>query len=60
MDHGPARNAALLVVLGVLLGRGLALTPGDLTAAGGVGLAVYGVLTLSRPVLRRLLAPARD
>lgn len=56
MDHGPARTAALLMALVVLLGRVLALTPGDLTAAGGVGLAVYGVLTLGRPVLRRLLA----
>jgi hypothetical protein len=60
MPHGPARSAALLAFLAVLLGRGLSLTPGDLSAAGGVGLAVYGVLALSRPALRRLLAPARD
>ena len=60
MPHGSARTLALLAFLAVLLGRGLALTPGDLSAAGAVGLAVYGVLALGRPALRRLLAPARD
>jgi len=53
---------ALLAFLSVLLARGLALTPGDLSAAGSVGLAVYGVLTLGRPALHRFLtsAPSRD
>lgn len=61
MPHGFARSAALLAALTVLLGRGLTLTPGDLRAAGAVGLAVYGLLLLGRPVLRRLLAvPTRD
>ncbi len=58
MTHGLARSAALLTALAVLLARGLALTPGDLRAAGAAGLAVYGLLTLGRPVLRRLLTPS--
>lgn len=60
MSDRTARSAAPLVALAVLFVRGLALTPGDLLAAGTAGLAVYGVLTLGQPVLRRLLAPARD
>lgn len=60
MLHGLARSAALLTFFAVLLLRGMALTPGDLSAAGGAGLAVYGVLALGQPVARRLLAPARD
>ncbi|WP_420456771.1 hypothetical protein [Rubrivirga sp.] len=60
MSHGLARSAALLTVLAVLLARGLALTPGDLRIAGAAGLVVYGVLTLGRPLLRRLLTHPSD
>lgn len=61
MSDRLARPASLLAALLVLFARGLTVTPGDLTVAGAVGLVVYGVLTLGRPVLARLTnAAARD
>ena len=60
MAHGPARSAALLAALLVLLARGLALTPADLRAAGVVGLLVYATLTLGRALVHRALTPPTD
>lgn len=57
MPHGPARSAALLAALLVLLTRGLTLAPADLRAAGAVGLLVYGVLTLGGSLVRRAFSP---
>ncbi len=56
-----APQASLLAAVLVLLTRGLSATPADLTVAGAVGLVVYGLLTLGRPVFARLTdVPSQD
>ena len=55
---GVARQAGALAALVVLLLRVGSLSPSALAVAGTVGLAVYGALALSGPLLRALTPPS--